>query len=212
MAGKVKVGVLALQGAVEPHFRHLAKVGAEPVEVRKPGQLTGLSGIILPGGESTAMIQLLKVNSLWEPLKEFVSAKPSFGVCAGAILLSKKVSHPNQASLGVLNVSIERNAFGRQAESFVAEVEPTPDWQGEGVEGVFIRAPRFRDLGPGVTALFRYKDEPVLVQQGKTLAGSFHPELTTNLVIHHFFVTQCQSEETPWMTDSRNPCASLSVN
>ncbi len=212
MAGKVKVGVLALQGAVGPHLGHLAKVGAEPVEVRKPAHLAGLSGIILPGGESTTMIHLLKVNSLWAPLKEFVSVKPSFGVCAGAILLSKKVSHPVQDSLGVLDASIERNAFGRQAESFVAEVEPTAAWQGDGVEGVFIRAPRFRNLGSGVTPLFCFKGEPVLVQQGKVLAGSFHPELTPSLVIHHFFVTQCQSEETPWMTDSRNPYASLSVN
>jgi pyridoxal 5'-phosphate synthase pdxT subunit len=212
VAGKVKVGVLALQGAVEPHLRSLAKVGAEPVEVRKPEHLKGLSGIVLPGGESTSMIHLLKVNSLWAPLKEFVSVKPSFGVCAGAILLSKRVSHPVQDSLGALDVSIERNAFGRQSDSFVAIVEPTDAWQGEGVEGVFIRAPRFRDLGAAVTPLFCFKNEPVLVQQGKILAGSFHPELTPSLVIHHFFVTHCQSEETPWMTDFQNPYASLSVN
>lgn len=212
MAGKIKVGILALQGAVEPHARHLERIGAEVVHVRKPNHLLGLSGIILPGGESSAMIHLLKLNQLWEPLRDFVACKPVLGVCAGAILLAKRVVHPEQDSLGVVDIEVARNAFGRQAESFTAPLVPTPDWPGDSIEGVFIRAPRISKVGPEATVLFHFKAEPVMVAQGKKLAACFHPELTDSLAIHHYFVTQCESEDAPWMTASPNTSASLSLN
>jgi pyridoxal 5'-phosphate synthase pdxT subunit len=212
VAGKIKIGVLALQGAVDPHVRHLNKLGAESVLVRKPEQLVGLSGIVLPGGESTSMIHLLKLNSLWNPLKAFSASKPVFGVCAGAILLAKHVTHPHQESLGVLDVHISRNAFGRQVDSFASALELTTDWPGSNVEGVFIRAPRFTQLGAEVKTFFRFQGESVMVSQGKILAATFHPELTDSLEIHHYFVTQCQGEDLQWMTDSPNTCDSLSVN
>ncbi len=212
MAGKLPVGILALQGAVEPHVRHLERVGAEVVRVRKPEHLQGLCGIILPGGESTTMLHLLHVNQLWEPLKAFLQSKPSLGVCAGAILLAKAVSHPAQESLGLMDIHVERNAFGRQVDSFEATLDKTDHWPGETIEGVFIRAPRFTGVGDRTRTLFHYKGEPVMVEQGKCLAASFHPELTESLAVHHYFITKCETEATSWTTASPNPFASLSVN
>lgn len=212
MAGKLKVGILALQGAVEPHARHLDRIGAEVVRVRKPEHLAGLSGIVLPGGESTTMLHLLHLNKLWEPLKAFIAEKPSMGVCAGAILLAKHVTHPHQESLDWLDVEIARNAFGRQVNSFSAELDKTKEWPGETVDGVFIRAPRFTRVGKDVRALFTYQGEPVMVEQGSCLAASFHPELTESLAVHHYFITKCELEATPWMTASPNPYDGLSIN
>jgi len=210
---KVKVGILALQGAVEPHARILERVGAEVVRVRKPNELLGLSGMILPGGESTAMIHLLKLNHLWEPLKNFVVAKPVWGVCAGAILLAKEVTHPKQESLQATDVTVARNAFGRQNESFTAQLEIGPAWTGaESMEGVFIRAPRFTRVGPEVSVLFKHQGEAVMVEEGKRLASTFHPELTESLAIHHYFITKCESEDAPWMTAFPSTSASLSIN
>ncbi len=212
MAGKTKVGIVALQGAVGPHVHHLERMGVEAVEVRKPNHLLGLSGLILPGGESSAMIHLLKLNKLWEPLQDFVVCKPVLGVCAGAILLAKKVHHPEQESLQAIDIDLARNAFGRQNESFTAAIQPTAAWEGGEIEGVFIRAPRITRVGPDVTVLFQFQGEPVMVSQGKKLAACFHPELTDSLAIHQYFVSQCESEDGPWMTDSQNTSASLSLN
>ncbi len=212
MAGKIQVGVLALQGAVEPHLRALEKVGAAPVAVRRPNHLLGLSGIILPGGESTAMIHLLKLNQLWDPLTDFVAVKPTLGVCAGAILLAKEVTHPEQVSLAAMDLTVARNAFGRQVNSFSAPLEASARWTGGPIEGVFIRAPRITAVGEGVDTLFTYQGEPVMVEQDGKLAATFHPELTESVSVHEYFFSKCRSEKTPWMTASLSPSASSSIN
>ena len=187
----MRIGILALQGAVSPHVEKLKGLGASPAEVRVASDLDALDGIILPGGESTTMIHLLHLNQLWDPLKRFVARKPTWGVCAGAILLAKKVSHPRQASLEAMEMDIERNAFGRQKESFIAPLVPvTDDWSP--MEGVFIRAPRIRKLDSCVRILFKWKDEPVMVEQLHYTATTFHPELTDNPKIHEYFLKRCQ--------------------
>lgn len=190
----MKIGILALQGAVEPHEKMLESLGAESVRVRRPEHLKGLSGIILPGGESTTMLHLLKLNSLWEPLREFIQEKPAWGVCAGSILLANKVSHPEQASLEAMNFDVTRNAYGRQTESFIAALEPQDPALGEKpFSGIFIRAPKFSNIGGNVRPLLTLKGEPVLLQQGNLLAGAFHPELGTDSRIHAYFLRQCEN-------------------
>lgn len=189
----MKIGVLALQGAVEPHKQKLRELGVEPVEVRTPAELAGLSGIILPGGESTAMIHLLKLNALWEPLKAFLTRKPGWGLCAGAILLAKQVTHPAQESLGVIDIAVARNAFGRQVDSFIDSLSPTEHWHQGPVEGVFIRAPRILEVHGQAQVLFTWKEEPVMVRQGKLLAATFHPELTDSTRLHEYFVELCKN-------------------
>jgi pyridoxal 5'-phosphate synthase pdxT subunit len=190
----MKIGILALQGAVEPHEKMLASLGASSIQVRKPEHLKSLSGIILPGGESTTMLHILKLNSLWEPLREFVDEKPTYGVCAGSILLAKKVFHPEQASLEAMNFEVTRNAYGRQAESFIAELDPKGElFSGEKFSGIFIRAPKFTNLGANVRTLLEFKNEPVLIEQGHLLAGAFHPELGSDTRIHAYFLHKCET-------------------
>lgn len=182
------VGILALQGAVGPHVEKLESLGVQSKLVRRPADLENLAGIILPGGESTTMIHLLKLNGLWEPLQQFVRTKPTWGICAGAILLANEVSAPTQDSLKAIDVSVERNSYGRQLESFIAQLSPD-------VEGVFIRAPRITRVGNGVKTLLKYKEDPVLVQTQNILLGTFHPELTNNPQLHQYF--------TKWIADSQ---------
>lgn len=193
------IGILALQGAVQPHAKKLKDLGVTPREVRTPQELQGLAGIILPGGESSTMIHLLRLNQLWGPLGQFLDEKPSWGVCAGAILLARNVDHPKQASFGKLNLTAVRNAFGRQLESFIADVETTTNWKVPGkegrLEGVFIRAPRFEELGADVEVLALWNGEPVFVRQAQTLASSFHPELSEKSLIHQYFVELCNQQQ-----------------
>lgn len=187
------IGILALQGAVEPHEQKLKQLGSQIRRVKTPDHLTGLSGIILPGGESSTMIHLLKLNSLWEPLNEFVQEKRTWGICAGAILLAKQVTSPEQASFQAIDISVERNAYGRQSESFSTfDLIPTEDWYNDKkVEGVFIRAPKILEVRSPARTLFKFKGEPVLVEQGKVLASTFHPELTDSNQIHQYFLQGC---------------------
>jgi 5'-phosphate synthase pdxT subunit len=184
----MKIGVLALQGDFTRHARALARAGAEAVEVRKPEALGEVAGLVIPGGESTTLLRLMTEWDFLPALDKFYEAgRPIFGTCAGAILLAREVENPRQISLGLIDVTVERNAYGRQRESFDApgvvmlDGEPTP------VEMVFIRAPRIRRVGPGVVTLATHDDEPVLVREGSVLAGTFHPELTESPVIHRFF-------------------------
>lgn len=189
----MKVGILSLQGAVGPHLDKLSELGVSGQWVKQPQDLEDLSGIILPGGESSTMLHLLRKTHLWDPLKLFVQKKPTWGICAGAILLAKEVVSPQQASLEALDVRVVRNAYGRQTESFIDQVNPSAQWvDAEPMEGVFIRAPRFETLGPEVKILFSLGSEPVMLQQGKTLASSFHPELTSTNKFHQFFLKLCQ--------------------
>ena len=181
----MRLGVLALQGDHAAHAKALARAAessgceVEVVLVRRPEQLAGLAGIALPGGESTTMLKLLGFEGLDEALVAFARAGGVvFGTCAGAILLAREVRNPEQASLGLLDAVVERNGYGRQIDSFVAPLETVAELGPEPLEGVFIRAPRFLELGAGVEVLASCQGEPVLVREGSILAASFHPELT----------------------------------
>ena len=189
---KKRVGVLALQGDFAAHGAALERAGAEPVFVRDAEQLEGLDGLVIPGGESTTMLKLLHYDSLMDPLTRFGREKPIFGTCAGAILLASEVSHPSQESLALMNIEVERNAYGRQLDSRVARIAPEPEFEarsGRGqLEAVFIRAPIIRRVGPEAKVLARYGGDPVLVEQGQHLVATFHPELTTDSRVHAFFL------------------------
>lgn len=190
----MKIGVLALQGDFALHVKALARCGrsgemaVETVEVRKPEELEGLDGLVIPGGESTTLLKLMEEWRFVPALEKFHEAgKPMFGTCAGLILLARDVQNPPQFSLGFIDVGVERNAYGRQRESFAAEGEVRLDGAPHRLEMVFIRAPRIRRVGPGVETLARHGDEPVMTRQGKVLVASFHPELTNDVSVHGYF-------------------------
>ncbi len=187
-----RIGVLALQGDFEAHRAALERAGATGIEVRRAAELDGLDGLIIPGGESTTMLRLLREEKLFEPLVEFGRRRPVFGTCAGAILLAREVSHPAQESLGLIDMVVERNAYGRQLESRVVRLTPEEKFlqrAGPGeVEAVFIRAPRILAVGPGTEIYLRHDGDPVLVLQGPHLAATFHPELSRDGRIHRLFV------------------------
>lgn len=186
----MKIGVLAVQGAAREHILCLQRLGVEAVPVLRPADLAGLSGIILPGGESTAQWRLLSRSGLAEALKSaFKEGLPAFGTCAGLILLAKEITNWPERYFGVLDVVVERNATGRQVDSFEDKV--VVDGLGE-VPAVFIRAPAIRAVGPNVEILGRHAGEPVLVKQGSVLGATFHPELTEDLRIHEFFLNLCR--------------------
>jgi 5'-phosphate synthase pdxT subunit len=191
---KKRVGILALQGDFEAHSKALERAGAEPVLVRTAEDLKSIDGLVIPGGESTTMLKLLGFMDLKEPLVEFARQKPVFGTCAGAILLASEVSNPAQESFGVVDVTVERNAYGRQIDSRVAKIHPDIEFQeraGAGdVEAVFIRAPVIRRTGPGVKVLAEYEGDPVLVEQGQHLVATFHPELTQDFRVHKLFLSK----------------------
>jgi 5'-phosphate synthase pdxT subunit len=181
-----RIGVLAIQGDYAAHAEALIESGAEPVEVRKPEELDGLDGLILPGGESTTILKFLERLNLFESLKDFAATRPVFGTCAGAILLAREVRHPAQRSLGLLDATVERNAYGRQIDSIIL-TEPTT-LPGGPLEMVFIRAPRITSTGPDVEVLAHREEFPVLVRQGHLLAATFHPELSHDRRVHRLFV------------------------
>jgi pyridoxal 5'-phosphate synthase pdxT subunit len=193
-AGKKRVGVLALQGDFEAHQKALERAGAEPVQVRTAEELSDIDGLVIPGGESTTMLKLLHFMDLNEPLRRFAREKPVFGTCAGAILLASHVCNPEQESFGTVDLTVERNAYGRQIDSRVAHILPDSDFQqrvGAGeLEAVFIRAPIIRRTGPAVKVLAEYDGNPVLVEQGKNLIATFHPELTKDSRVHKLFLSK----------------------
>jgi 5'-phosphate synthase pdxT subunit len=189
---KKKVGVLSLQGDFAAHGAALERAGAEPVYVRDAQQLAGLDGLIIPGGESTTMLKLLRYENMLAPLAEFGKAHPVFGTCAGAILMANEVSNPDQESLGLMDIGVERNAYGRQVDSRVTEIEPEAAFQqrvGSGkLEAVFIRAPIIRRVGGAAQVLARYAGDPVLVEQDRHMVATFHPELTRDIRVHELFL------------------------
>ena len=185
-AQRPRIGVLAIQGDFAAHARALEDAGAEAVEIRKPAQLDGLDGLVLPGGESTTLLNFLERDGFLTALRQFVKQKPAFGTCAGCILLAKEVSQPSQPSLAVMDISVERNAYGRQIDSAIRTGETT--LPGGPLEMVYIRAPRIARAGPGVEVMAERDGFPVLVRQGRLLAATFHPELSSDRRVHQFFV------------------------
>jgi len=187
-----KVGILSLQGDFDAHAKAVERAGAQSVLVRSAADLEGLDGLIIPGGESTTMLKLLLEENLMEPLREFGRRRPIFGTCAGAILLANEVSSPAQESLGLIDIGVERNAYGRQVDSRIASVTPESDFQSRtspgDMEAVFIRAPIIRRVGSGAQVLARYHGDPVLVEQGRHIVATFHPELSSDPRVHELFL------------------------
>ena len=183
---ELTVGVLALQGAYDAHAQALRKLGTIPKLVRLPADLEGIDGLIMPGGESTTMLKFLEQRGFFDVLQGFVHNTPTFGTCAGVILLAKDVTHPAQKSLGVLDVTVERNAYGRQIDSTILETDSK--LPGGPLEMVFIRAPRITRTGQKVETLAIRADHPVLVREGHLLAATFHPELGHDIRVHQLFV------------------------
>ncbi|MDE3104067.1 MAG: pyridoxal 5'-phosphate synthase glutaminase subunit PdxT [Acidobacteriota bacterium] len=192
-AASPKIGVLALQGAFQAHAAVLSMLGAIPVEVRLPDDLDGLDGLILPGGESTTMLRFLELHGFLDRLRDFVHTHPTFGTCAGAILLAHAVQNPPQPSLDAIDITVERNAYGRQLDSCIQTAATT--LPGGPLEMVFIRAPRILQVGPAVTVLATRDDHPVLVRQGDVLAATFHPELSSDQRIHRLFLQMVQAHQ-----------------
>ena len=185
------IGVLALQGAYDAHVKALTAIGAIPLLVRVPAELVGpkgkkIDGLIMPGGESTTMLKFLDRNGFFDVLKSFVAPTPPYGTCAGAILLAARVEHPAQRSLGALDITVERNAYGRQIDSTILTA-PT-SIPGPPLEMVFIRAPRITRTGPAVETLATRDGFPVLVRQVHILAATFHPELSNDTRVHQLFL------------------------
>ncbi len=175
----MKIGVLAVQGNFREHAAMLRRLGADVVEVRKPEQLDGLDGLVVPGGESTAFMRLMRLYGLDEALRSF--SGPVFGTCAGMIVLDRR-------HLDLMDLEVDRNAYGRQVASFEADLHLRDD--AEPLRGVFIRAPRVRDHGAEVEVLAEHDGEPVLLRQGRFLVASFHPELTEDTRVHELFLNQ----------------------
>ena len=186
MTTKKTIGVLALQGDYDAHRRAIEHAGACAVEVRTAGQLHACDGLIVPGGESTTMLKLLEIEGLTQPLRDFASAKPVFGTCAGAILLAHSVSHPAQASLQLMDFDVERNAYGRQVDSRIARLETEVG----DIEAVFIRAPIIRRVGEDAQVLATYNNDPVWVEQGRHMVTTFHPELSAGSAVHRRFLSK----------------------
>jgi 5'-phosphate synthase pdxT subunit len=183
----MKIGVLALQGDFDAHRRRLEELGAEVVLVKKPEQLDEIDGLIIPGGESGTFLRLLGEGG-FEKLKEFVRLKPTFGTCAGAILLAKEVENPKQSGLGALDIGIRRNAYGRQIDSSIREGKFLLGDIAAPLEMVFIRAPKIERVGPGVEVIATEGNDAVAVRQGSVMASTFHPELSDDTRVHQAFL------------------------
>jgi 5'-phosphate synthase pdxT subunit len=179
----MRIGILAVQGDFREHAAMLSRLGAEPVEVRKPEQLDELDGLVIPGGESTAIMRLVRIYGLEEALRRF--ERPVFGTCAGMILLDRD-------HLGLVDLSVRRNAYGRQVASFEADL--ALEGEEKPLRGVFIRAPRVAEAGPGVEVLAEHQGEPVLLREGRFLVASFHPELTDDTRVHERFLELVREE------------------
>lgn len=195
--GTLVIGVLALQGAFAKHADMLRSLGVTPIEVRKPADLAVCDALIVPGGESTTMMKQMQFIGFSEPFRSFAKHKPVFGTCAGLILMSHDIIADDMQPFNLLDISVERNAFGRQAESFHTEVDFSQkkplDKKVQKIPAIFIRAPRIRRTGSEVQILASYQNEPVLVQQGRHLGATFHPELTLDATVHAHFLKMCKT-------------------
>jgi len=187
-----RIGVLALQGDFEAHIRSYADLGVEAVEVRRVDELLEIDALVLPGGESTTLLKLMRHEPWFAAFRDFRDAgKAIFATCAGAILLASEVLDPAQDSVGLLDATVRRNGFGRQIDSF--ETDLVVEGEDRPVRAVFIRAPRFSAVGPDVEVLARLDDEPVLVRQGNVMAATFHPELTDDRSLQRRFLNMTKN-------------------
>ncbi len=190
----MKIGVLAIQGDFDAHRRRLEELGAEVVLVRKPEQLDEVEALVIPGGESTTFLKVLGEKG-FQKLGDFVRSKPTFGTCAGCIMLANEVENPAQKGLGAMDITVRRNAYGRQIDSFIklSSAVAAVEAGGGPIEMVFIRAPKIAKVGPGVEVLARQGDDPVLVRQGNSLAATFHPELSDDSRVHQYFLNMVKN-------------------
>lgn len=190
----MKIGVLAIQGDFDAHRRRLQELGADVVLVRKPEQLEEVDALVIPGGESTTFLKVLGEKG-FQKLGDFVRSKPTFGTCAGCIMLATEVENPAQKGLGAMDITVRRNAYGRQIDSFIKPSSAVAAVESGGgpIEMVFIRAPKIAKVGPGVEVLARQGDDPVLVRQGNSLAATFHPELSADSRVHQYFLNMVKN-------------------
>jgi 5'-phosphate synthase pdxT subunit len=193
------IGVFAIQGDFAAHARTLRRIGVDVIEVRRADDLEAADGLIVPGGESTTMLKFIEEENLAASITDFARrGKPIFGTCAGAILLAREVYNPAQVSLGLIDIGVERNGYGRQVDSFIAEVDTKIE---SGLlEAVFIRAPKIKRTGPEVEVLASLNGEPVLVREGNILAATFHPELTEDDRMHRLLVEMIRGAEEAQIT------------
>ena len=192
---KTGVAVLALQGDFEAHRAALAELSVDSFEAKRPQDLEQAAGLVIPGGESTTLWKFFEGEPWEEAFRAFAArGRPILGTCAGAIVLAAEVTRPAQRGLGLIDIALERNAYGRQVDSFLAEIDCP--LLGEPMPGVFIRAPRIRRIGPGVEVLGRWNGEPVLVRQGTVVAATFHPELTADRRLHRLLFAEPERAQT----------------
>lgn len=189
------VGVLAIQGDFDAHKRRLEELGAKVILVRKPEQLDSIDALVMPGGESSTMLKFLERDGFFEKLRDFVRTKPTFGTCAGAILLAKDVENPPQKSLAAMDIRVRRNAYGRQVDSSIEQLQTKLGT--DPLESVFIRAPKIESTGKDVEVLATRDGNPVLVRQGKTMAATFHPELSEDTRVHAEFLKLARNGRDP---------------
>lgn len=188
LGNKPTIGILALQGAVREHQRAIERCGALAVPVKRPDELSDIDGLIIPGGESTTIGKLIAACDMIEPIQRLAAEGMAvFGTCAGLILLAKRTVEKSEYLLGLMDMTVRRNAFGRQVDSFESDIEVT-GFSGKPVHAVFIRAPWIESTGPGVKVLAEENGRPVLVEEGRLLACAFHPELTDDLRLHRYFL------------------------
>jgi pyridoxal 5'-phosphate synthase pdxT subunit len=197
----MKIGVLALQGDFDAHRKRLEELGADVVLVRKPEQFDEVDALIIPGGESSTFLKLLGEAGA-QKLSDFVHTKPTFGTCAGCILLAKDVENPPQKGLGALDIRVRRNAYGRQVDSSI--VEAATRLEGGPLEMVYIRAPRIEEVGKGIEVLAERDGHPVLVRQGTTMAATFHPELSDDTRVHKYFLDLVKKARASSHDEARN--------
>lgn len=190
---ELTIGILALQGDFDAHRQTFKHLGVRTVLVRRPEELEDIDGLVIPGGESSTFLKFLEREGFLTKLRKFVSDKPAFGTCAGAILLARQVTNPVQESLGALDITIERNAYGRQIDSSIMTA-PTK-LGGADLEMVFIRAPRIERVGKDVEVLAERENHPVLVREGQILAATFHPELSNDPRVHELFLAMVRQRK-----------------
>lgn len=194
------VGVLALQGDFEKHQNTLLKLGHTPLPVRTREQLEQCDGLVIPGGESTTLLKLMKKHNMWDVVIEFAQTRPVYGTCAGCILVANSIVGMQQESLKLIDIAVQRNAYGRQVDSFIDDIRLQFNGKVDTVEGVFIRAPKITSMGPEVTPLAWHHQDVVLAEQGHILVGTFHPELTDDLSIHEYFIQKIKAVQEDHVT------------